>query len=175
MPTLHHIEARAKALSEARAALGEIVGTLNDGIEALKRDHMKALKRCVNAAAEQHERLKAVIAESPELFTKPRTVVMHGIKLGFKKGTGSVEFDDAEDVVARIRKFYPEDQADTLVTCRCKPIKEALAQLSAAELKKLGVTVEDSGDIVFIKPTDSDVDKLVNALLKSAIDDKEQA
>lgn len=104
MPTLHHIEARAKALSEARAALGEIVGTLNDGIEALKRDHMKALKRCVNAAAEQHERLKAVIAESPELFTKPRTVVMHGIKLGFKKGTGSVEFDDAEDVVARDRK-----------------------------------------------------------------------
>ena len=37
-----------------------------------------------------------------------------------------------------------------------------------AELKRIGVTVEETGDQIVIKPTDSEVDKLVNALLADA-------
>jgi hypothetical protein len=169
---LYPIEQRAKVYVDARAAVAAIVNELNDGIEALKRSHMKELKRCINAAAEQHDKLKSLIEERPELFVKPRTVVMHGVKLGYAKGKGSVEFDDAERLAARVRKHLPE-QFDVLVATTHKPLKAALALLTAAELKKLGVTVEGTDDVVVIKPTDSSVDKLVTALLKSATDDQE--
>lgn len=174
MTTLNDLEKRAKALADTRASVASIVQTLNDGIDALKRNHMAALKKAVNAAAEQHERLKAVIDENPQLFVKPRTVVMHGIKFGFKKGSGALEFEDEARVVALIEKHFPE-RADVLVATTKKPVKTALSQLTVAELKRLGVTVEGTDDVVVIKPTDSAVDKLVNQLLKSAVDEKAEA
>lgn len=172
--TLADLEVRAKALADSRAVVSEIVESLNEGIEALKRDCMKDLKRAVNAAAERHERLKAVIADNPQLFVKPRTVVMHGIKFGFTKGAGKLEFEDEARVVALIKKHFP-DQADVLIATKETPVKTALSQLSVAELKRLGVTVEGTDDVVVIKPTDSAVDKLVTQLLKSAVDGKAEA
>jgi hypothetical protein len=96
---------------------------------------------------------------------KPRTVILHGIKVGYRKATGKIEFDDAEQVVKLIRKHFP-DQFDVLVKVEETPVKKALANLTAAELKKLGIEVSDSGDEVEIRDTASDVDKLVSALLK---------
>lgn len=171
MTKLMDLERRAKALGEARETLAAIVTQLNEGIEALKRDHMRDLKRAVNAAAEQHERLRALIEEAPELFVKPRTVVMHGIKFGYAKGVGRMEFEDEKRVVALIRKTLP-DQADVLIATREVPVKTALAQLTAAELKRLGVTLADTDDVVVIRPTDSAVDKLVTRLLESAVDER---
>ena len=53
-------------------------------------------------------------------------------------------------------------------------MKDALAQLPAAELHKLGVQVEEAGDRVYIKASDSEVDKLVVAILKEgAVDEAE--
>ena len=49
-------------------------------------------------------------------------------------------------------------KADVLVATTERPAKDALAQLTAAELKKLGISVTDGGDAVFIKPADSAVD-----------------
>ena len=174
MTTLADLEKRAKALADTRETVSSIVTELNAGIEALKREHMKDLKRAVNAAAEQHARLRALIEENPALFVKPRTVVMHGIKFGFVKGAGKLEFEDAERVIALIRKHFA-DQADVLIATTEAPIKSALGQLTVAELKRLGVTVEGTDDVVVIKPTDSAVDKLVSALLKSAVDEQADA
>ncbi len=174
MTTLADLERRAKALAETRDELVAIVTELNAGVEALKRDRMKPLKTAVKAVAEQHDKLRALIEANPELFVKPRSVVLHGIKLGWRKGSGGVEFDDAERVAELIRKHYP-DQFDVLVQTKHKPLKAALEQLTVAELKKVGCTVEDSGDVVFIKATDSAVDKLVNALLKSATEEPAEA
>lgn len=170
MTTLADLERRAKAVADSRAVVATIVQRLEDGIDSLKRDSMKELKASINAAAEQHEKLKALIEANPELFTKPKSVVFHGIKLGYRKGTGGLEFEDADQVVKLVRKHFPE-QFDVLVATSEKPVKTALAQLSVAELKKLGVTVEDTGDVVFIKPTDGAVDKLVKQLLKSATEE----
>lgn len=171
MTTLTDLERRAKALADARETLTAIVTELNAGIEALKRDHMTALKRAVNAAAERHEGLKALIEQNPGLFVRPRTVVMHGIKFGFVKGAGKLEYEDEARVCALIRKHLPE-QAETLIATKEAPVKTALAQLSVAELKRLGITVEGTDDQVVIRPTDTAVDRLVTQLLKSAIDER---
>lgn len=167
MASLADIERSAKHYAEAREHLAGIVAAMNEGIEIIKRDHMKRLKKAVNEAAERHDALKSLIETAPGCFIKPRSVVFHGIKLGFAKGKGKIEWDDADQVVRLIKKHYPE-QADVLIATSEKPAKEALANLTAAELKKLGVSVTDGGDAVFIKPADSAVDKMVDALLKDA-------
>lgn len=167
---LTDIERRTKALADARTVLAGIVTELNDGIEALKRQHMRSLKAAVGKVAERQAELKALIEEHPDLFIKPRTVVFHGIKVGMQKGKGGLEFDDPDRVVALIEKWYP-DQVELMVATKKTPVKDALQQLTGAELKKLGVHVLDADDQVVIKPTDSDVDKLVNALVKGATEE----
>lgn len=167
MPTLADIESRAKTYSEARTKLADIVAALNDGIDALKREHMAALKRAVSRAAERHDDLKALIEDAPDLFTKPRTVIFHGVKIGYQKGKGGIAFDDAAQVVKLIRRHLPE-QADALIAVKETPAKDALTNLPVADLKRIGCTVVETGDTIVIKPTDSEVDKMVDALLKDA-------
>lgn len=169
--SMHEIERHAKALADARERLGAIVSELNADLDARMRQSMPALKRAVAAAADKHDALKGAIQLAPMLFVKPRTVTLHGIKLGYAKGKGSVEFDDADQVVKLIKKLHP-DSVDVLIAVKEEPVKNALAQLSAAELKKLGVTVEGTSDVVVIKPTDSAVDKTVKALMKAATDEE---
>lgn len=170
MTTLSDIETRAKRFAEAREKLAAIVADLNDGIQALKRAAMPELKRAINRASEHHEQLKTLIEDAPELFVKPKTVMFHGIKLGYQKGKGKIEWDDADQVVRLIKKYFPE-QADILISTTEKPAKDALNNLTAAELKKLGISVVEGGDAVFIKPADSAVDKMVDALLKAATEE----
>jgi len=168
--SLAEIERFTKDFAEARERLAQLVGDIESELEAIKRRHMAALKRFVAGTAERHARLKAAIEETPELFVKPRTLILHGVKIGFQKGKGGIEFDDADRVVELIRKHF--DDPDALIRREEKPDKEALAKLSAAELKKIGCAIVDAGDQVVIKPTDGDVEKVVNALLKDAVDDQ---
>lgn len=170
MTTLNEIEQRTRLLADARAALADIVGELNAGIEAIKRERMRALKAAVARVAERHAGLRALLEEAPELFVKPRTVTFHGVKVGYQKGAGKLEWEDADQVVARIKKFFP-DLADVLIATTERPAKEALEELAAADLKRLGVTVEGVEDRVLIKYTDSTIDRLVKALIKGATED----
>lgn len=167
MTQLTDIEPTAKAYADARAKVVEIVTDLNAGIDALKRNHMPAIKRAITKAAEKHDQLKQIIEANPNLFVKPRTVIYHGVKIGMKQASGGISFDDADQVVRLIKKHFPE-QADVLINTTEKPSKDALRNLSVAELKKIGCNSVDAGDAVVIKPTDSEVDKLVDALLKGA-------
>lgn len=172
MTQIKDIDAQAKAFSEARAKVADIVTDLNAGIDALKRDHMPSLKRAITRLAEKHEQLKALIDQNPQLFVKPKTVVMHGVKVGYAKGKGGIAFDNAEQVVKLIKKHMP-DQAEVLIITKETPAKDALAQLPVADLKKIGCTVVATGDAVVIKPTDSEVDKMVDVLLKGAVEGAE--
>ena len=109
--------------------------------------------------------MTSAVAESAALFHRPRTQIFHGIKIGFAKGKGRLEIPDEETTLAKIRQHYGAEAATYLRTS-ITPNKESLAQLTAAELKKLGVTLTDTGDTAVIKPVNSDVDKAVASLLK---------
>ena len=90
--------------------------------------------------------------------------------MGFRKGTGGIDWSDDDQTVKLIEKHFPKTQAELLIKTTKKPIKKALADLDVADLKRIGCTVESTGDVVFIKPADSTVDKHVNALLKEAME-----
>jgi aspartate oxidase len=165
MATLGDIERLTKEYAEFRNSLSAKVQTLEDEINAAKRRHMAAIKKTVATVMERRSRLKSAIEESPELFRKPRTMIIHGIKVGFQKAKGEIRWVDAAQVVKLVKKHFPE-LAETLIKTTETPVKAALGQIPAADLKRIGVTIEDDGDVVIIKGTDSEVDKFVEALLK---------
>lgn len=171
--SLGSIEALTNKYAKARQALADAVTELNQKIEALKRQHLSHLKSLVADAADAHATLSHAVQSSPSLFEKPKTQTFAGIKVGFRKGTGGIDWDDDAKVVALIEKHFPKAQAELLIKTTKKPIAKALADLDVADLKRIGCRVESTGEVVFIKPTDSAVDKIVNALLKEATEGEE--
>lgn len=168
MATLNEIEHLTREFADARDFLSGVVEQLHTEIEARKRAVMPAIKEAVARAAEAHDKLHAAIADSPEQFTKPRTQVFAGVRVGFTKQKGKVEVDDEAATIARIRKLVQADQAELLIRVRESVHKPAVYDLTAADLKRLGIRITDDGDAVVIKPVDSEIDKLVSALLDEA-------
>lgn len=166
------IEKAAKALRASRDVLTERAMALQDEIESATKRKLPGLRSAVAAVAQADADLKAAIQQAPLLFLKPRSVVLHGLKLGYQKGKGKIEWEDDAQVVKLVRRHFPE-QFDVLCKTTEKPVKDALANLTAAELKKLGITVEDTGDVVFVKDSTASVDKLVKALLKGVEETEE--
>jgi len=173
MATLGDIERLTKAFADGRGQLADRVRTLEHEITAIKRRRLQGIKNTVNAVLELQSSLKAALEDSRDLFVKPRTMIFHGVKIGFQKGKGKISWADDAQVVKLIRKHLP-DQADVLVKTTEKPVKDALQQLSAADLKRIGVLVEETGDQVVIKSTDSEIDKFVDTLLKEDEPEKEE-
>lgn len=165
--TLDTISKQAEVHAQARTLLAERVTALTDAQAELRRNHMPGIKRALARAADTEAALRALIDGNPDCFKKPRTQVFSGIKVGYAKGKGTISFDDADAVVARIKKHLP-DQVDVLIRKKEAPVKEALAQLAGADLKKIGVTLTEAGDQTVVRAVDSDVDKMVDALLKAA-------
>lgn len=174
MTTMNEIEAACKAARLARDSVHQRAIMLSAEIDALKRKHLPHLRRGVERMADADAAVLALLQQAPDLFDRPRSQVFHGLKVGFKKGTGKLEIADAERVVALVKKHFP-DQLASLVKTTEKPVKSALQELSVADLKKLGITVEETGDVVFLKDAVDGVDKLVAGLLKGAEAEQEEA
>lgn len=165
MATLGEIEILTKDYSESYEKLSGKVTELNDEIEASKRKFMRYIKSFAEDAVEKKSKLSNAIEGSPELFTSPKSIVMHGMKVGLQKGKGKITVPDEEKTILLIKKNLP-DQAEILIKSEEKLVKPALNNLTAGDLKKVGLNLIESTDEVLIKPTGSDIDKIVNALLK---------
>jgi hypothetical protein len=167
--TLALIERTAKAFAADRKAVAQAVTQLNASIEDLKRRALPRLQRLLAAAAQTQAGLRQEIAGAQHLFVSPRTLVLHGIKLGLRKGAGCLEWDDPDRVVRLIERYFAPAQAQRLIRTTRQPNRKAIEDLDAATLKKLGCRLEETGDQVVIQPADTEVDKLVTVLLAGAI------
>lgn len=174
MSNLAEIEKLAKEFSEVRKILRDRVDVLDTGIQALKKWYLPGIRSAVETAKEKQAVLSASIEGSRDLFVKPRTLTLFGIKFGIEKQKGKLEWEDKGIVIKLIKKLFP-DSWETYVKVKEDPMKKTLATLPSADLKKLGIQVTETGDAVIIKPADSEVDKLVDALLneKREVDDDE--
>lgn len=165
---LANIEFRAKQYADALSALSTRVQALQAEMDRVRKRHLNGIIEAAGTAGEYQAALRQEVEQHPELFVKPRTVVIHGIQVGFQKGKGKLTWDDDQKVVTLIRKHCPEDQAAVLICTVEKPAKNALLALDAATLKKIGCTIEDAGDQVVVKDTAGDTYKLVQRFLDEA-------
>ena len=165
---MERIEALTQLYASERDTLAGFVQELQDEIDRITRRATPQLKARVRRVAEAHDRLQAEIRDNPELWAgKRRTVTVAGVRVGMQKGKGKIVFDDPEQVVKLIRRHFPE-QAEALIRIREEPVRKALGNLTVTELRRIGCDVDDTGDTVLIKPVDSAVDRLVDALLRDA-------
>ncbi len=163
--SLAQIDTLAKSYAKARGVLSERLGDLEAEQQAIARRKIGGIKVAAAEAADLGAKLRAAVESAPELFNKPKTFTLHGVTVGFRKGTGKMEWDDDAKVVALIRKHLPE-QADVLIITEEVPSADALKNLDGRDLAKIGVRVEGTGEFVVVKTADSAVDKLVAKILK---------
>jgi hypothetical protein len=161
--TIDDIERLTKVFAGARAELADRVDGLRVEQEAAKRRRLQGIKNSIERAVAARAELHDAIAGNPGLFEKPKTRVLHNIRVGFYKQPGKLEIADDEACVAALRKLYG-GEADAYIKTTEKPIHAALKNLPAKDLAKLGIGLGDDVDAVMIKPADDAVDKLVDAL-----------
>ena len=163
--TLGDIEKLTAALADTSTALDEQLGEYERELQAVNDKHLRGLKRLATATAQAEAELHAAITAAPQLFVKPRTITMHGLKIGYSVSQGKVAFDDEDVVIKLLRKKFP-DLADTLISTTEKVNKDGVKALALDDeaLKKLGLRIDDRGDMVLIKREAGDIEKLLGKL-----------
>ncbi len=162
--SLEKIESLTNKLATERDVLASLVDELQEEMEQSKDARLPNIRRIAKRVLKTKEKLEIIIGDNPQLFVKPRTLTMSGIKIGFQKGKGLLGYKDASAVIKLIRKHYPEKE-DVLVKTTESIIKKAINNMTASELRRIGITVIPGEDQVLIKPAGSDIDKLVSAYL----------
>jgi predicted ATPase len=90
MATLAEIEKKTQDYAAARENLNSLVWLLNEKIKDLKEEHLPAIREAAAETANRKETLNAALSDSKDLFQKPKTLIIMGIKVGFKKMTGAL-------------------------------------------------------------------------------------
>ena len=159
------------ALARAFAAAREATETLAEDIRAVQRKalsgRLRALRSRVAEQAASEEALRAAIRARPDLFVRPRTVAVDGIRFGLRKQPGAVALGDEAQAIRRLRARLP-GRAEALIRVRETLDRQALRRLPAAALAQIGVTIEKATDEVTVAGAPSDLDRLVAALLEDA-------
>lgn len=174
MATMNDIDKAASDYAIAHDALRQIVARIDaDRAEVMKK-YLGKLRTAVKCASDKKTVLRSLIDNNRELFVKPKTRVLHEVKVGLVKGKGKIVIDDPDKTVKLIEKHYSDkpEMIEQLIEVTKTPRKDGLNCLEGIELRKLGVTIVAAGEQIVIKPTAGDVDKLVDALLQ---DDEAEA
>ncbi|WP_422099127.1 hypothetical protein [Variovorax sp.] len=174
MATLAEIQKKAQTLSETRDKLSALFITLESNIATVKNGSIGDIRRVARQVASQHNDLVDLIKANPELFAKPRSFIVEGIKFGLQASNGSLKWDDDAKVCERIERLATEgeispEQAELLVVTERKPVANAMRQLEPKLLRRLGVTLEGAGDQPLIKSVDSSIEKAVTAVINAAV------
>ena len=165
--TMEDIVALARAFAAARGA----TEALAEDIKALQRkalrSRLRALRTRIAEQAASEEALRTAILDRPDLFIRPRTVAVDGIRFGLRKQPGTVEVGDEAKAIRRLRERFPS-RAEALIRVKETLDRSALRKLPAAELAQIGVTMEKATDEVTIAAASGDLDRVVAALLDDA-------
>jgi hypothetical protein len=167
---LSEIEQQAEAFDVESAHLAEMIQDLEHDLDQVRGKHIAKLKRQAGCVASARARLEAEVEHAPDLFKRPRTMVLHGVKVGFSLSRGAVTWDDDASVIAAIKKRLDPEQAKLLINAKETLSKSALRQLEAGDLAKIGCRIEDAGDQVVVDRVDGDVVKLLDKLIDRMVE-----
>lgn len=167
--TLGEIERQASGFAEARGRLETELAELKTELEAAKKRRIRRIKELVAAAGSREAELRASVESAPDLFKRPKTLTLHGIKVGYRTGSGKIVFDDSETVIKLIRRHLA-DREELLVRTREDVDKNGLKTLQAVELAKIGCRIEGAGEQVVVTAADDEVDKLVGKLIEDMVE-----
>lgn len=169
--TLGTIETACQRYDAAANALDDMIAALEADLDDVRRKHLKALKAQAAIVAAREAELRSAVETKPALFEKPRTLILHGVKVGLTESKGKLTWDmeDHELVDLLKRRFKADDAWKDFIIERLSPSKEALRTLDEETLAKLGCRIEGAGDQVIVKRTAGDVEKLMDKLIEKMV------
>lgn len=157
----------AEEYASAVLARQQLVAATRKRLAEIAAEMAPALREAVSAERDCRDHLAAAVECAPELFRRPRTRTTHGIRYGWQSGKARIEIPDEARTIALIEKL-PEAQSVLLLQRRVSVYKPACLDLTAADLRRLGIRQVAGEDQVIVKVMDDAVDRLVDALLADA-------
>jgi len=163
--TLGEIEGLTARLADASNALDEQLATYEQELQAVNDKHLRPLKKLATSVAQAQAELHEAIERSPQHFEKPKTLTMHGIKIGFSYSKGKLVFEDEPTVIKLLKKKFP-DLEEVLINRTEKVNKDGVKalKLTDEELARLGLEIEGRGDTVLIDRAAGEIEKLLAKL-----------
>lgn len=171
--TLTEIRAAAKRLADARrqstTRATALEHALAQAAEPIIERHRDGIDAAAAEEAEAKGDLQALIDKAPQLFQRPRSLTVDGVKCGYRKAEDGFDFDDEAAVIARIRAL-PDLAGLAAVLIRTEEhlSMAAVEQLDGNQRRRAGIRTVTGVDQPFISFSDTDVEKMVKAILADA-------
>lgn len=172
MPTITEIRAAAQRLADAHRESVSRATALETAISKAITPIYAMHRVGIDAAAEEEAAAKSdlqrLIDAAPQLFARPRSITTDGVKCGYRKAEDSLDWEDDATVIGRIRALDLETTSPVLIRTEESLNVAALAELDGNDLRRIGVRRIPGVDQSFVSFSDSDVEKMVKAILADA-------
>ncbi len=151
MERLAHIISIAESLGEISGIIGKHMEALDRQINAVRMEFYKKILPMSRQYSQQRKELETLIEQNPQLFVKPRTIDVNGVKFGMKKSKGKIVIEDSGKTLEKIKTLL-KDKKEFLIEQKESLLRNGLAQLSDHEMAAVGVSREaDDMNAVFIQ------------------------
>ena len=161
---LEPLAALCADLAAARRDLRERLDQIRARRERYSRRLIPGLERRAAALSAARDAAADWIEAHRDLFDRPKTRELAGVKVGLRKLPGRYAIASEEATVRLIRERLP-GQAKALIQTRETVVREPLKNLTAQQLAAIGIALEDPADAIVVKTPPDDLDRLVDALL----------
>ena len=172
--TLASVEALAARLADSTNALDETLSEFQRELQAVNDKYLRPLKKLAAETAMAEAELHGAIERAPQLFEKPKTLTMHGLKFGFSYSKGKLVWDDEATVIKLLRKRFKgeEELLATVIRTTEEVNKDGVKalKLDTDELARLGMRIEGEGDDVLIDRAAGDIEKLLARLKNKLVE-----
>lgn len=164
---LSDIERAARDFSAKSKTLRNYHEQLNSEVDAIKSKYLEDIKAASIEAGESYQMLLTLINDASDLFKDKKSMTVSGVKFGYQKKKGKLEIINEDATIAKLKELYG-DNASLYINTKTSIVKKALDSLPASDLKKLGVNIVQDSDVAFVKLTDDEVQKLIEAMVKES-------
>ena len=96
---LAQLEAGCSNYEIQSEGLEELIASLESDLAGVKQKHIAKIKRQAAMLARLKSELIAAVESSPELFKRPKTLTIAGVKIGFAASAGRLEYRSEEHTV----------------------------------------------------------------------------
>lgn len=157
----------AEQLGNTSSKMKTLIDAMDSEVNAIRMTYLRKIMPISQEYGDRKQKLEAQIKEHPELFKKPRTVEINGVKFGMKKSSNGLFIEDTDKTLLKIRNLFPEKRKQ-LIKVTESVITSALRDLTSAELEALGVDIipgNKNSVVVQVKTVDK-----AHAIVRKMID-----
>lgn len=171
--TLTDIRQAAQRLAEARrdsiARAKALESAISEAITPIYAAHRPGIDLAAEEEAEANADLMDMVRAAPQLFKRPRSMTVDGVKAGYRKEEDGLTWEDEAQVIACIRAL-PDlaDLAPVLIRTAESLNVLALGELNAQQRRMVGISLVQGVDKPFVTFVENDVEKMVKNILADA-------